>query len=85
MLRRNKTDMEKDNYIWKKENIFFQKTKQGKKKYIWRRNICFFAGEKIDSRGKGGKYLEKENMFFCGGEESEKEKEDHLREAAPSR
>ena len=60
--------MEKDNYIWKKENIFFQKTKQGKKKYIWRRKICFFAGEKIDSRGKGGIFGEGKYAFCGGGE-----------------
>ena len=28
------------------------------------KKISFFAGQKINNRGKGGKYLEKENMFF---------------------
>ena len=33
-------------------------------------NICFCGGEKNED-GKGGKYLEKENIFFA--EEKEKE------------
>ena len=44
----------------------------------------FFAGEKINSRGKGGKYLEKENMFLWRRRITEKEKEDHVQEAGPS-
>ena len=28
----------------------------------------FFCGGKENGLGKGGKYLEKENIFFCGGE-----------------
>ena len=37
--------------------------------YIWRRKIYFFAKKKVNGEGKGGKYLKKENVFFCGGEE----------------
>ena len=29
------------------------------------KKISFFAGQKINNRGKGGKYLEKENMYFA--------------------
>ena len=29
--------------------------------------IIFFAEEKKNREVKGGKYLEKENYFFCGG------------------
>ena len=35
---------------------------------IWRRKICFLEKKKIGEE-KWGKYLEKENVFFCGGEE----------------
>ena len=35
---------------------------------LFRYGKYFFAGEKIN-RGKGGKYLERKNMFFCGGDE----------------
>ena len=46
--------------------IFLEENKTGKdEEYIWSRKICFFAEEKINSRGKGGKYLEKENMLFA--------------------
>ena len=31
--------------------------------YIWGRKICFNAKEKINSEGKGGKYLKK--YVFC--------------------
>ena len=44
----------------------------------------FFAGEKINSRGKGGRYLEKE-FFLRRRRITEKEKEDYLLEATPSR
>ena len=44
-----------------------------------------FAGEKTNSRGKRGKYVEKENMFLRKRRTTEKEKEDYLHEAGPSR
>ena len=53
MLRRNKTEMEKE-------------------VYIWRRKIYFFAKKKVNGEGKGGKYLEKENVFFAGKKNSGK-------------
>ena len=31
---------------------------------IWRRKIYFFSEEKKNGEGKGGKYLEKENIFI---------------------
>ena len=31
------------------------------------KEIIFFAEEKKNREVKGGKYLEKENYFFCGG------------------
>ena len=50
----------------KKEDLFFpRRTKPGKKneEFIWIRKIFFLQGEKIISRGKRGKYLEKEKFF----------------------
>ena len=85
--RRNKTEMEKEDYIWRRKIYFFQrKAKPAKKneEYSWRQKICFFAGEKINSRGKGGRYLEKE-FFLRRRRITEKEKEDYLLEATPSR
>ena len=53
-----------------KEYIFLQRrTKQGKKMRNKLENgKMLFAWEKLHSRGKGGKYMEKENIF-CRGEE----------------
>ena len=65
--------IEKKLYL-EKENIFFQRRAKPDKKneeYIWRQKYIF-AVEKINSRGKGEKYLEKEiflKLFFCKGEE----------------
>ena len=70
MLKRNKTEMEKEDYIWGRKMYFFQRrTKPGKKneEYIWRWKI-FFAGEKINSRGKGG-IIGEGKYVFCGGKE----------------
>ena len=54
-----------------KENIFFSKENEiGKEKRgieLETESMFFFL--QINSRGKGGKYLEKVNIFFCGGEE----------------
>ena len=49
----------------KKENIFFQRRrKPGKEneEFISRIKYVFFAEVKVNSNGKGGKYLEKENI-----------------------
>ena len=63
-----------------KENIFFQRrAKLGKKteEYIWQKNM-FFEGEKNNSRGKGGKYLENENIFFPRREETQIRKRQNI-------
>ena len=71
LLKRNKTEMEKEDYICRRKIYFFQRRTILVKKneeHIWRQKICFLQGEKIHSKGKGRKYLEKENVFFCGEE-----------------
>ena len=39
-----------------------------KEENIWRREIFIWGGEE-NGLGNEGKYLERENIFFCGGEE----------------
>ena len=65
LLRRNKTEI-----IFDEGKYFFRgKQNRGRKmRNIFGDGKYFFAGEKIN-RGKGGKYLERKNMFFCGGDE----------------
>ena len=36
-----------------------------KEVYIWKRKIYFSAKKKVNGEGKGGKCLEKENVFFA--------------------
>ena len=62
--------MEKDDNIWRRKRISQRRRKQGQEneEYIWKLKMYFFAVEKINNRGKGGKYLEKEDIF-CAGEE----------------
>ena len=38
------------------------------------KEILLSMEEKKIEEGKGGKYLEKENIFFCGGEENRRRK-----------
>ena len=51
-----------------------RKTEKEKEGNIWRRKIYFFAEEKKSQKGKGGKYLEKENCNLCGGEQKRRRK-----------
>ena len=66
LLRRNKTEVEKEKYIWRREIYFFRGVEKLERKI---RNIfgdgkyVFFVDEKINGRGKGGRYV------FCGGDE----------------
>ena len=60
------------------ENLFFQGRAKARKKNE-ETKICFFAGEKIKKK-IFGKYI-----FLRRRSKTEKEKEDHLREAGPSR
>ena len=49
-----------------KGNVFFvegEKTEKEKEENIWRRKV-FFSEEKKIGDGKGGNYLEKENIFL---------------------
>ena len=50
-----------------KENLFFRRGR--KRRRIFGEEKCGFRGE-----GKGGKYLEKENIIFFGGEENRRRK-----------
>ena len=68
--------------------MFFQRQrKPGKeiRNIVGDRKYVFFVEGKINSRGKEGKYLEKENIFLQRRRITEKEKEDHLQKADPSR
>ena len=58
--------MEKEDYIWRRKIYSLEKNKTEKEKLrnIFGDRTTFFAGEKINSRGKGGKHLEKGNMLF---------------------
>ena len=77
--RRNKTEMEKEDYIWRRKIYFFQrKAKPAKKneEYSWRQKICFLQGRRLTVE-------EKEEGIWR--RITEKEKEDYLLEATPSR
>ena len=78
MLRRNKTDVEKEDYIWRRKIYFFrgeQNLERKMRNIFGDRKQVFFAGERINSRGKGcifghGKYVfveEKNNREGKGG------------------
>ena len=54
-----------------KENIFFRRGR--KRRIIFGEEKCGFRGE-----GRGGKYLERENVFFVGRRTTEKEKEENI-------
>ena len=69
MLRRSKTEIEKKVIFEEGRYIFSEEKLKENEECIWTRKICFFAEENVNTRGKGRKYLEKENMFFCEGEE----------------
>ena len=69
--------------IWKRKIYLLRrrkKTEKEKKNYsqnIWRRNI-FLSKEKRSRKGKGRKYLEKENIFFRTKRKTEKGKEENI-------
>ena len=56
--------------IWKRKGSFLRRRRQTEKEEKENNRKKIFLGEE---KGKGGKYLEKENIFFCGGE-GQKEK-----------
>ena len=68
--------MKKRLYLKKEDNFFQRRRKLLKEneECIWTRKICFFAEENVNSRGKGRKYLEKENMFFAEEKNNEERK-----------
>ena len=55
----------------KKENIFVT---EGKENNWWRKTVSF-CGREENLEGKGGKYLDKEDIFFEEEKKTEKEKE----------
>ena len=74
---------------WKGQKIFFveeTKKRKGKKVFgkgklfVEKRKTVIEEGENFGDesflwrKGKGGKYLEKENIFFCGAEEKRRNK-----------
>ena len=60
--------MEEKENIWRRRRR--RTTEKKKEGNIWRRKILFCGGE-----GKGGKYLEQENIFWTRRLKTEKEKE----------
>ena len=52
----------------KRENIFFRKEQKEKMRKIFGDGKYVFAGEKINSRDEGGKYLEKEPVLSAGAD-----------------
>ena len=68
---------------WKRKMYFLQKRTKLRKKneeFIWGQKIVFFSGEQINSRGKRGKYLEKENVLPGEEEEGKRKRRKLVRE-----
>ena len=63
--------MEEKENIWRRRRR--RTTEKKKEGNIWRRKILFCGGE-----GKGGKYLEQENIFWTRRLKTEKEKEGNV-------
>ena len=57
--------------IWKRKGSFLRRRRQTEKEE--KENNRTRKKNVGEEKGKGGKYLEKENIFFCGGE-GQKEK-----------
>ena len=70
MSRQRKRKREKEKNIWRRKGSFLRRRRQTEKEEKENNRKKIFLGEE---KGKGGKYLEKENIFFCGGE-GQKEK-----------
>ena len=74
-MEETKTEKDIEENIWRMEIFFCEGEDKRRKK---RRQICeerkhFFANGEENGEGKGGKYLEKENIV-CGGEENQRRK-----------
>ena len=54
-----------ENIVWRR-NAYTLAEEKKKEANVWKREIFFWAGV--------GKYLEKENIFICGGGEKQKRK-----------
>ena len=71
MLRKNITEMEKEEYVWRRKTYFFRGEQNRERKM---RNVfgdgkyVFLQGRRL-TVGEKEVYLEKENMLFCGGGE----------------
>ena len=76
-MEKKKTEKDKEENIWKRKwreifgegrKIYFcegeEKQQRKMRKNLEKENL-FFVEEK---KNEGGKYLEKVNLFFCGGE-----------------
>ena len=70
MLRRNKTEMKKEDYIWRRKRIFQRRRKLGKgnEEYIWRQKIYFFCGGEDKQKRKRRKIFGEGRYVFCAEE-----------------